>query len=110
MKNKKINFKKINGLVPAIIQDWKTDEIYMLGFVNKKSLEKTIATGFVYFWSRSRNILWMKGEKSGNKLKVKEIYTDCDKDTLLIKVELTGKSVCHLGNRTCFNERLLISK
>lgn len=110
MNTIQIDFKKLDGLVPAIIQDYKTNEIYMLGYMNRESLQKTIQTGFVYFWSRSRNKLWMKGETSGNKLKVKEMSIDCDNDTLLIKIELIGEGACHKGYRTCFNEKLLISK
>ena len=84
---------KNDNLKPTIIQDYMTLEVYMLGYSNKKSLEKTIKTGFVHFWSRSRKKLWMKGEKSGNKLKIKDIYFDCDKDTVLMKVELIGENV-----------------
>ena len=104
--NTEINFKKNNGLVPVIIQDEKTGAVYMLGYMNKKALQKTLKTKIVYFWSRSRQKLWLKGEESGNKLKVKEIYLDCDQDTLLIKVELMGKNVCHTGNLTCFFNKL----
>lgn len=89
-------------LIPTIIQDDQTLEVYMLGYSNKESLDKTKKTGYVYFWSRSRNKLWMKGEESGNKLKVVNIYSDCDDDTILIKVRLIGKNVCHNGNKTCF--------
>ncbi len=89
-------------LLPTIIQDYKTLEVYMLGYSNKESLDKTKKTGYVFFWSRSRNKLWMKGEESGNKLKVKKILLDCDQDTILIQVQLIGKNVCHTGNKTCF--------
>lgn len=108
MKTTQIDFKKMSGLVPVIIQDNKTDEVYMLGYISEESLRKTIKTGFVYFWSRSRNKLWMKGEESGNKLKIMKIYVDCDGDTLLMKVKLMGTNVCHTGKRSCFNEKLLI--
>jgi phosphoribosyl-AMP cyclohydrolase len=91
-----------NILIPAIIQDYKNGVVYMLGYMNNEALEKTKETGWVYFWSRSRKRLWLKGEESGNKLKVKEILMDCDNDTLLVKVELNGTHVCHTGNRTCF--------
>lgn len=101
-----IDFKKENGLIPAIIQDYKSGEVLMLGFMNQESLQKTLESGWVYFWSRSKNKLWMKGEESGNKLKVREMFQDCDKDALLIKIELIGKSVCHTGNRTCFYEQI----
>ncbi len=104
MKN--IDFGKENDLIPAIIQDYKSQEVLMLGFMNKGSFQKTEETGWVYFWSRSKNRLWMKGEESGNKLKVKEILQDCDGDALLIKVELIGKNVCHSGKKSCFYERM----
>lgn len=89
-------------LTPTIIQDYKTGTVYMLGYSNTQSLELTKKTGYVHFWSRSRNKLWLKGEESGNKLRVKEISNDCDHDTLLIKVELEGTCVCHTGALTCF--------
>lgn len=104
MKIVNIDFKKGDGLVPVIVQDYKTGDVFMLGYTNNEALQKTLATGFVYFWSRSRKKIWLKGEESGNKLKVKEIFIDCDADTLLLKVELIGKNVCHNGNRTCFKE------
>lgn len=110
MNQTQIDFKKMNGLVPTIIQDNITNEIYMLGYMSEESLIKSIETNFVYFWSRSRNKLWMKGEVSGNKFKIENIYIDCDKDTLLIKITLLGSGACHTGKRTCFNEKLLISK
>ena len=103
----KPNFKSETDLIPAIIQDFKTNEVLMLGFMNNESFEKTVESGFVYFWSRSRKKLWMKGETSGNKLQVKEILVDCDKDTLLIKVEIIGNAVCHTGTRSCFAERIV---
>ncbi len=108
METIKIDFKKMNGLIPAVIQDDKTREVYMLGYMNTEALEKTRETGKVYFWSRSRNMLWKKGETSGNQLMVSNILIDCDKDTLLILVALVGKNVCHTGRKTCFNEELPI--
>ena len=105
MKNN-INFEKSDGLVPAIIQDATTGEVYMLGYMNKEALEKTRLSGWVHFWSRSKNRLWMKGEESGNKLKVMSIYEDCDHDTLLVKVELKGVAVCHTGNKSCFYQQI----
>ncbi len=96
-----------NNLIPTIIQDWQTKEILMLGFINKEALNKTQKTGFVYFWSRSKKKLWMKGETSGNKLQVKEIFLDCDADTLLIKATVIGNAVCHRGTMSCFTERIL---
>lgn len=106
MKKVNIDFTKSNGLVPAIVQDFKTGEVYMLGYMNEESLRKTFETGWVYFWSRSRKKLWMKGEESGNKLRVKSIYSDCDNDTILAKVELVGKCVCHTGKKSCFFNNL----
>lgn len=93
-------------LIPTIIQDYKSKAVYMLGYSNDKSLKKTKISGYVCFWSRRRQKLWIKGEESGNKLKVKQIYFDCDQDTLLIKVQLIGKNVCHTGNLSCFFDKL----
>ena len=89
------------GLIPAIIQDAKSGEVLMLGYMNKESLKLTVSSGDVWFYSRSRRELWHKGATSGNFLKVKSIIKDCDSDTLLIKAEPAGP-VCHLGHRTCF--------
>lgn len=88
-------------LIPAIIQDTNTKEVLMLGYMSPKSLERTKQTGFVWFWSRSRNALWKKGETSGNILTVKNISIDCDCDTLLIRVQPSGPT-CHTGTKTCF--------
>lgn len=106
MKLIDIDFKKGNGLVPVIVQDYKNGDILMLGYMNDKALQKTLDTGLVYFWSRKRKKLWLKGEESGNKLKVREILEDCDKDALLVKVELMGKNTCHTGNRSCFYQQI----
>lgn len=99
-----IDFEKMGGLVPAIIQDNVTRKVLMLGFMNKEAYDKTVETGKVTFWSRTRNCLWTKGETSGNFLNVKEILLDCDKDTLLIKARPKGP-VCHTGADTCWNEQ-----
>jgi len=99
---KRVDFKKNNGLVPVIIQDHKNLDVYMLGYMNQDALELTKKTRNIYFWSRSRKKLWMKGEMSGNRLQVCGIFIDCDNDTLLIKVQLLGKGVCHTGNKSCF--------
>jgi len=107
MNTQMLNFEKNRGLIPTIIQDCQTLKVYMLGYSNKKSLEKIRRGGFVWFYSRSRKKLWMKGEESGNKLKVVNIYSDCDSDTILIKVKLIGKNVCHTGNKSCFYTKLL---
>ena len=94
----------MGGLVPTIIQDNVTRKVLMLGFMNKEAYDKTVETGKVTFWSRTRNCLWTKGETSGNFLNVKEILLDCDKDTLLIKARPEGP-VCHTGADTCWNEQ-----
>ena len=104
---KDIDFGKGNGLVPTVIQDYKSGEVLMFGYMSQGSLQKTQETKWVHFWSRSRGKLWMKGEESGNKLKLKNIYKDCDNDSLLIKVGLIGKSVCHKGKKTCFSEEVI---
>jgi len=93
------------GLIPAIIQDATTGEVLMLGYMNEESLKRTLATGDVWFYSRSRQQLWHKGETSGNFLRLKSITKDCDSDALLVKVEPAGP-VCHTGNRTCFFQSL----
>lgn len=98
----KLNFKDKNSLIPVIIQEFKTGDILMLGFMNKNAWQKTLKTGFVYFWSRKRKRLWLKGEISGNKLMAKIFFVDCDNDSLLIKVKLLGSSVCHTGTKSCF--------
>ncbi len=105
----KIDFKKMQGLVPAIVQDGATGQVLMLGFMNEEAYERTLTGGYVTFFSRTRNRLWTKGETSGNRLKVLSITTDCDRDTFLIKVRVEGKGeVCHLGTRSCFMQELPI--
>jgi phosphoribosyl-AMP cyclohydrolase len=94
------------GLIPAIIQDVKSNEVLMMAYMNKTSLEKTLETGKTHFWSRSRQKYWMKGETSKNVQLVKEIYYDCDGDTLLIRVEQVGSGACHTGSRTCFYRQI----
>ena len=98
-----IDFEKGGGLVPAIIQDANTRQVLMLGYMNKEALEKTLATGLVTFYSRSRQTLWTKGETSGNHLRLVDIKSDCDNDTLLVKAIPTGP-VCHTGTDTCWGE------
>ena len=98
-----IDFEKTDGLVPAIIQDNTTRNVLMLGYMNREAYEKTMATGKVTFWSRSRNCLWTKGETSGNFLNLIDIKVDCDNDTLLVRVNPTGPA-CHLGTDTCWGE------
>lgn len=99
-----LNFEKMNGLIPAIIQDCQTRKVLMLGFMNKEAYEKTIETGKVTFFSRSRQSLWTKGETSGNLLNVVSVKADCDNDTLLIQAKPEGP-VCHIGTDTCWGEK-----
>ena len=104
-----IDFDKMDGLVPGIVQDARTGEVLMLGFLNATSYEKTRETGFVTFWSRARQKLWMKGETSGNRLKIVSASTDCDNDTLLFRVEVEGDGlVCHEGTVSCFTRPVKI--
>ena len=100
-----IDFNKMQGLVAAIVQDSGTGEILMLGFMNEDAFSRTRTSGYVTFFSRTRNILWTKGESSGNRLKVVSMSTDCDRDTLLVRVQVEGAGVvCHLGTRSCFTQ------
>jgi phosphoribosyl-AMP cyclohydrolase len=101
-----INFGKADGLVPAIIQDERTGDVLMLGFMNAESLAETRRSGEVVFFSRSRNKLWKKGESSGHVLRVRELRVDCDLDAVLIRVHPVGPGVCHEGYRSCFFRRL----
>jgi phosphoribosyl-AMP cyclohydrolase len=105
-----IDFEKMQGLTPAIVQDAVTGEVLMLGFMNRAAYEQTLATGYVTFYSRTRNELWTKGETSGNRLKVMSARADCDLDTILCRVKVEGKGVvCHTGKRTCFNTELPVA-
>ena len=97
----KIDFNKNNGLVPVVVQDFDSNEVLMLAYMNEESLKKTIDTGFAHYFSRSRNKLWKKGESSGNVQEVKDIFVDCDNDTILLKVKQTGPA-CHTGRKSCF--------
>jgi phosphoribosyl-AMP cyclohydrolase len=102
-----IDFDKMQGLVPAIVQDAADGEILMLGFMNREAWERTLKIGFVTFYSRTRNELWTKGETSGNRLRVISAATDCDRDSILIRVEVEGAGVvCHEGTRSCFTSVL----
>ena len=100
-----IDFEKGNGLVPVIVQDSESKDVLTLAYTNKESLELTKKTGNSWFWSRSRNKLWMKGEESGNTQKVREVLVDCDSDALIYLVEPEGPA-CHTGERTCFHNSL----
>ena len=99
-----MDFSKLDGLIPAVIQDAESAEVLMVGFMNQEALDLTKASGFATFFSRTRNTLWMKGETSGNRLQVVQMLSDCDDDTVLVKVKRLGDgNVCHTGDRTCFN-------
>jgi len=102
----KLDFDKMGGLVPAIIQDSETNRVLMLAYMNPIAWEKTLETGKAWFYSRSRDKQWMKGEESGNVQIVKEVYVDCDDDTVLLKVEQVGKAACHKGYTSCFFRKL----
>ncbi len=98
-----MDFSKLDGLIPAVIQDAESAEVLMVGFMNEEALALTERTGFATFFSRTRQQLWTKGETSGNRLQVIDMLTDCDDDTLLVKVKRLGNgNVCHTGERTCF--------
>lgn len=98
------------GLIPAVIQEIDTKEVLMVAYMDNEALKRTIESGFTHFWSRSRRTYWKKGETSGNVQEVKEIYYDCDADTLLIMVKQHGKGACHTGNRTCFFRKIEIMR
>lgn len=98
----KLDFNKMNGLIPAVIQDAESGEVLMVAFMDEKALNLTLETKKTWFFSRSRNKYWMKGEQSGHIQEVIEVYTDCDTDSVLIKVKQHGGAACHTGNRSCF--------
>jgi phosphoribosyl-AMP cyclohydrolase len=100
-----LDFGKMGGLVPAIVQDAVSGEVLMLAFMNQEAWERTLATGEAHYYSRSRNQIWHKGDTSGNVQRVKEIFLDCDQDTVLLKVEQVGGAACHTGHRSCFYRR-----
>ena len=102
-----MDYSKLNGLIAAVIQDADTSEVLMVGFMNDEALALTRRSGFATFFSRTRNALWTKGETSGNKLEVVELWVDCDEDTVLVKVRRLGPgNVCHTGQRSCFFQKL----
>ena len=102
-----MDFSKLDGLVPAVVQDADSGEVLMVGFMNEEALAKTRETGFATFFSRTRNKLWMKGETSGNRLQVTRLLVDCDDDSLVVQVKRLGDgNVCHTGERTCFYREL----
>ena len=100
-----IDFKKGDGLIPVIVQDVSTNEVLMLGYMNREAWEKTLTEKRSTFWSRTNKRLWLKGETSGHYQEIKEIYLDCDGDTLLLKVNQVGGAACHTGFRSCFHRR-----
>jgi phosphoribosyl-AMP cyclohydrolase len=105
-----IDFDKMMGLAPAIVQEAASGEVLMLGFMNRAAYDQTLASGYVTFYSRTRDRLWTKGETSGNRLKVVSALADCDFDTILCRVEVEGQGVvCHTGTRTCFNAELPVA-
>jgi len=102
-----MDFSKLDGLIPAVVQDAESAEVLMVGFMNEEALARTRSSGYATFFSRTRNTLWMKGETSGNRLAVVDILVDCDEDTVLLKVRREGDgNVCHTGERTCFYRTL----
>jgi len=102
-----MDYTKLNGLIPAVVQDEASGEVLMVGFMNEEALDRTRATGFATFFSRSRNALWTKGETSGNRLRVVEMLVDCDDDTVLLRVTRLGDgNVCHTGERSCFYRKV----
>ena len=105
-----IDFDKMQGLVPAVVVDDESGEVLMLGFMNDAALEETCQSGYVTFFSRTRQQLWTKGETSGNRLRVVSLTTDCDRDSVLARVQVQGKGVvCHLGTRSCFTEPITLN-
>jgi phosphoribosyl-AMP cyclohydrolase len=103
---KDLCFDKGNGLLPVIAQDHETGEVLMLAYMNRQAWEKTLETGKVHYWSRTRNKLWLKGETSGHVQLLKAAYVDCDLDTILVKVEQLGGAACHKGYRSCFYRKV----
>jgi len=101
-----LDFEKGKGLVPAVVQEFHTGKVLMLAYINRVSWEKTLETGEAHYWSRSRQEIWHKGGTSGNVQKIKEVYVDCDNDTVLFKVEQVGGAACHTGYETCFHQQI----
>jgi phosphoribosyl-AMP cyclohydrolase len=109
--NAEFDFDKMRGLIPAVVQDFSTGEVLMLGFLNRQALASTLQGEYVTFFSRTRNKLWTKGESSGNRLRLISAHADCDRDTLLLRVQVEGAGlVCHRGTRSCFTEPIPIEE
>ena len=102
----KLDFDKMNGLIPAVVQDYKTSEVLMLGFMNQEAWEATLESGNATYYSRTRKALWTKGKTSGNTQRLKELRIDCDDDTVLLKVEQLGGAACHTGYKSCFFKKI----
>ena len=102
----RLQFEKLNGLLPVVIQDYKTNKVLMLAFMNKEAWQRTLKTGKATYYSRTRKAIWQKGETSGNIQLVKEILIDCDNDTILLKVKQVGSAACHTGYESCFYRKL----
>jgi phosphoribosyl-AMP cyclohydrolase len=106
-----LDFAKLDGLIPAVVQDASVGDVLMVGFMNQESMERTLSEGYVTFFSRTRQKLWTKGESSGNRLRVISARTDCDRDTILFTVEVEGAGVvCHRGTRSCFTETIMAER
>ncbi|MGD0364319.1 MAG: phosphoribosyl-AMP cyclohydrolase, partial [Bryobacteraceae bacterium] len=101
-----LDFSKSDGLIAAVVQDYRSGRVLMVGYMNEEAFRRTVETGFATFYSRSRQKLWLKGETSGHRLAVKEISTDCDQDALLLRVDPHGPGVCHNGYQSCFYRSL----
>jgi phosphoribosyl-AMP cyclohydrolase len=108
--NAELDFEKMAGLLPAIVQDAASAEVLMVGFMNRDALQRTFELGYVTFFSRTRSQLWTKGESSGNRLRIVSALTDCDRDTLLLQVQVEGAGVvCHHGTRSCFTQQIPVA-
>ncbi len=111
MTNPEIDFNKMDGLIPGIVQDARTGEVLMLGFLNETSYAMSLQSGYVSFWSRTRQKLWMKGESSGNRLRIVTAATDCDNDAIVFQVEVEGDGlVCHEGTVSCFTKAIPVAE
>ena len=110
MKKTNIDFQKSGGMIPVIIQDFKSGEVLMLAYMNEEAYSLSESTGFAHYWSRSKNRIWKKGEESGHIQEIKEVRIDCDNDTILMKVHQVGGAACHEGYRSCFFRKVVNDK